>query len=234
MALKPGKRLLTIITATFNAVEHLPFTIKSIRTQTYEHIQWIVVDGASVDGTVDLLKQNEDIIDYWISEPDNGIYDAWNKACLHVRGEWVLFIGAGDELASATMLAKMSEFLATAYPDYEIVYGKLQRLSEQKRSVLEEIGRPWSEMKGRWERFQPAMPIHPAVFHHRTLIEGAQTFDPRFKVAADSHFMLKSILRKDPLYIPIVIDKMPLGGFSGRLSSFRPHVSDIWAINRDL
>ena len=234
MALQPGKPLLTIITATFNAVEHLPFTIKSIRAQTYENIQWIVVDGASGDGTVALLKQNEDIIDYWISEPDNGIYEAWNKACLHVRGEWVIFIGAGDELASATMLAKMSEVLATAYPDYEIVYGKLQHLSYKKRVVLEEVGRPWKEVSGRWESFQPALPAHAAVFHHCTLINGLETFEKRFRVAADSHFLLKSILRKEPMYVPVVIDKMPLGGISGRLSSPLAAMHEIWNINKDL
>ena len=129
---QPDKPLITIITATFNAAEYLPYTIRSIRAQEYENIQWIVVDGASKDGTVDLLKENEDVIDYWMSEPDEGIYDAWNKACLHVRGEWIQFIGAGDELASTTVLTQMSEFLVNAYPDHEIVYGKIQYLSEKK------------------------------------------------------------------------------------------------------
>lgn len=226
--------LVTIITATYNVVGTLPHTLRSIREQRYKNIQWLVIDGASKDGTVDLLKQNDDIIDYWISEPDQGVYDAWNKACLHVRGEWVLFIGAGDELASADVLEEISGILATAYPDHEIVYGRLLRISKKKRVVLEEVGEPWTDMKNKWECFQPALPVHPSVFHHRTLINGTRTFDIRFKIGADQHLLLQSIFRKDPLYVPIVIDKMPIGGVSTEPLNSLAVAREYWLINSEL
>lgn len=91
-----GRPLITIITATYNAAKHLPYTIKSIREQTYKNIEWIVVDGASQDSTVELLKQNEDIVDYWVSEPDRGIADAWNKGLALASGCGVLILNAGD------------------------------------------------------------------------------------------------------------------------------------------
>ena len=92
----PGKPLITIITATFNAAELLPRTFKSIREQSYDNIEWIIVDGASTDKTVELIKQNEDMVDYWISERDKGIADAWNKGLLIASGEAILILNAGD------------------------------------------------------------------------------------------------------------------------------------------
>src|SRR5437879_12060096 len=76
----------------------LPQTIASIRQQPYDNIEYIVIDGASTDGTVDVLRANEDVIDYWLSEPDTGIYNAWNKALSKAQGEGILFLGGGDGL----------------------------------------------------------------------------------------------------------------------------------------
>jgi cellulose synthase/poly-beta-1,6-N-acetylglucosamine synthase-like glycosyltransferase len=92
----PDKPLITIITSTYNAAEYLPRTIKSVREQTYTNIEWIIVDGNSKDNTVELIRQNEDVIDYWVSEPDSGIYDAWNKGVSLANGDWIAFLGAGD------------------------------------------------------------------------------------------------------------------------------------------
>ena len=88
---RAGLPLITIITATYNAAQYLPRTIKSIREQTYENIEWIIIDGNSTDETIELIQQNEDVIDYWMSEPDAGIYDAWNKGISLARGEWIAF-----------------------------------------------------------------------------------------------------------------------------------------------
>ena len=89
------KPLVTIITATYNAASSLQATISSIRQQSYVNIEWIIVDGGSSDDTVRILQQNDDVIQFWTSEPDNGIYDAWNKGIARARGEWIGFLGAG-------------------------------------------------------------------------------------------------------------------------------------------
>jgi glycosyltransferase involved in cell wall biosynthesis len=209
--------LITIITSTLNAAEDLPWTIDSIRKQTYPYVQWIVADGASKDRTVKLLKRNEDLIDIWFSEPDSGIYDAWNKALTYAKGEWVQFIGAGDELAEPNTLELIAPILATAHPNHDLVYGRLQFLSRKNRVILEEVGEPWETMKGQWEFFKPKLPVHPGVFHHYSIMEGDGTFDARYKIAGDSHFLMKHINNKDMLYVPLVIDKMPIGGLSGAL-----------------
>lgn len=218
---KPGEPLITIITSTFNAAKDIPWTIESIRRQTYPNIQWIVADGASTDETIELLRQNGDLIDVWFSAPDAGIYDAWNKAVHYARGEWVQFIGAGDELAEPTTLAQMAVHLAKAYPAHDIVYGRLAYISEEKRQLIEEVGMPWEEMKGKWEGYRPALPAHPSVFHHISTLAQFPCFDSSYRIAGDSHFLMRQMKKKDFMYVPLLVDKMAVGGISGRTDSFK-------------
>ena len=213
------KPLITIITSTFNAAKDLHWTGDSIRRQTYPYIQWIIADGASTDDTVSVVQQYDDIVDLWFSEPDQGIYDAWNKALKYAKGEWVQFIGAGDELADSDTLEKIAPVLARAYPEHELVYGKVLRITELQRRPFEVVGEPWHVMKKKWSLFRLAVPFHPAVFHHKSLFKVRNPFDLRFTIASDCHFLLKSIKNKDPFYFDLHIDKMPLGGVSGEFFS---------------
>lgn len=103
--------LITIITSTFNAGEQLRFTAQSIKNQTYPHIQWIIVDGKSSDNTIDIIEELGELVSVWFSEKDSGIYDAWNKALKYAKGDWIQFIGAGDELAEADTLEKIAQIL---------------------------------------------------------------------------------------------------------------------------
>lgn len=230
-----GQPLITIITSTFNAAQDLHWTIDSIRAQTYPRIQWIVADGGSKDGTVDVLRQNEDIIDVWFSAPDKGIYDAWNKALEYVRGEWVQFIGAGDELAEADTLTKVAPYLAKAHPEFDIVYGKLAFISEGKRQLIEEVGEPWEEMKGKWEGYRPKLPAHPSVFHHGNLFSDNKfrRFDVSYKITSDTHFLMCH-LKKELLYIPVVVDRMPIGGVSSRTDSFKTSLRETRRASNEL
>lgn len=209
--------IVTVITSTFNCRNDLPYTIRSIRNLvSVQNIQWIIADGGSTDGTVELIQENLDIVDTWFSGPDKGIYDAWNKALKYIRGEWVQFVGAGDEYYDSHVIESVLPFLQTAYPKHDLVYGRLQYISEGSRILKDEVGKPWSEISGRWEYFRPALPIHPEVFHHASLFKD-NSFDVSYKIAGDSHFLMRCIRLKDPLYIPVVIDKMPLGGASGSI-----------------
>lgn len=229
-----GKPLITIITSTYNAARDLHWTIDSIRAQTYPYIQWIVADGGSTDGTVDLLRQNEDIIDIWFSAPDKGIYDAWNKALKYLKGEWVQFIGAGDELAEAETLAKVAPYLASVYPAHDIVYGRLAYISEGKRQLIEEVGMPWEEMKGKWEGYRPKLPIHPEVFHHASTFDCSPPFDISYRIAGDSHFLMRQLKKKDFMYMPVLVDRMPLGGISGKTDSFKESLRETRRASREL
>jgi glycosyltransferase involved in cell wall biosynthesis len=230
--------LLSIITSTLNAENALPYTIASLAGQRGASFEWIVQDGASTDGTIALLTRHAGLIALWASEPDGGIYDAWNKVCGRARGEWLLFLGAGDEFISTDTLASFSAQLVGAHPAHDLVYGKLRHISEHGRRDLDDVGAPWSEMQGRWELGRPALPPHQVTFHHRSLFAqtraGEPPFDPRFRIAGDSHFMLRRGLARPPLFIPQPLVRTPMGGLSMRLRSAAPMAREIALINREL
>lgn len=215
-----GLPVITIITSTFNAEKELPRTIASIRSQTYKKIQWIVADGGSTDKTIKLLEENEDLVDVWFSEPDSGIYDAWNKAVLYIKGDWVQFVGAGDEIADSNTAESVSRYLIGAYPKHDLVYGRVQYLHEISREILYEFGCPWEEINKRWDGLRPMLPSHPGVFHHKTVLGGGNAFDTTYKIAGDSNLLLGCIKNKDPLYVPVLVDKMPSGGVSSNIKTF--------------
>lgn len=87
---------ISIVTVSYNAVDTIEETIQSVLGQDYEAIEYIVVDGGSTDGTVDIIKKYSDKLSYWVSEPDNGVYDAMNKGITVASGQWINFMNSGD------------------------------------------------------------------------------------------------------------------------------------------
>jgi glycosyltransferase involved in cell wall biosynthesis len=101
--------LITIITVTFNVENELEETILSVAGQTYPNIEYIIIDGASSDKTVGIIKRHETSIDYWVSEPDGGIYDAMNKGVALSTGDWLLFLNAKDTFVGTTTISDLIE-----------------------------------------------------------------------------------------------------------------------------
>jgi glycosyltransferase involved in cell wall biosynthesis len=225
---------ISIITATFNAAGQLPYTLRSIGEQTSREYARIVVDGNSTDGTRALLRENSEVITCWISGPDEGIYDAWNKACRMARGERVVFLGAGDELATPHTLAACIKELGTVSLEATLAYGRQTLLSPIERTPLETIGVPWVEIQDKWEIGRPALPPHGATFQRKYLFTNEQAFDLRFPITSDSHFLLRAIKHNAPVYIPIDVTRAPMGGVSFRLDTARQVGHEIAAINGDL
>ncbi len=207
---EPDKPLISIITATFNAARFLPDTIRSIRAQSYPNIEWIVIDGGSTDATVDLLKANEDVIDYWLSEPDSGIYNAWNKGLAQAQGEWIGFLGADDYFWDAHVLARMSTQLARLPASVQVAYGKIM-LVNADGLVIQAFGEPWENVR---ERFKQTMSIpHQGTMHRRSLFEQHGKFDESFRIAGDYELLLRELRSADARFIPgIIIAAMRQGG----------------------
>lgn len=107
---------ISVITATYNAAKVLPSLIESLRAQSDRGFEWIVVDGASTDGTIDILKSTGDVVSRWISEPDFGIYDALNKAVRLATGEYYLVVGA-DDILNTGAIANYRNEAATSGAD---------------------------------------------------------------------------------------------------------------------
>jgi glycosyltransferase involved in cell wall biosynthesis len=113
--------LISIVTVTFNAVQHLPDTLKTIRAQDYPNVEWIVIDGGSTDGTTDYLRANEDVIDYWMSAPDRGMYDALAKGFERANGEILCWLNAGDMFLNGA-LSTVAEVFQT-HPETNWITG---------------------------------------------------------------------------------------------------------------
>ncbi len=206
------KPLVTIITSTYHAAEHLPTAIESIREQTYGNVEWIVVDGASKDGTLDILRQNEDVIDYWVSEPDKGIYDAWNKGLSLARGEWILFLGADDQIVSDAIEVMVKVGTSSPIP-LDFVCGKVELY--RGPSLIRTIGKPWS-----WRRFKKYMCVaHTGAMHSASYFDRHGVFDNSFRISGDYEVLLRAGARLKAAFVPKVLARMQVGGESNRSSA---------------
>jgi glycosyltransferase involved in cell wall biosynthesis len=201
--------LISIIVAVYNGAETLQYCIDSITQQTYPSTELIVIDGGSTDGTVEILKANVDRIAYWQSEPDRGIYDAWNQAIDHVQGEWIYFLGADDYFWSDDVLARMVPHLSSAGEKVKIVYGKVAMVSK-KGDVLEVHGRSWNESKRLFLKGR-CLP-HQGVFHHCSLFTRYKKFDSSFQVAGDYEFLLRELKQADAHFVDVIVAGQRMGG----------------------
>ncbi len=195
---------LSIITVSFNCISEIENTILSVINQDYPNIEYIVIDGGSTDGTVEIIRKYSDRITKWISEPDKGIYDAMNKGILMATGEWVTMRNCGDYFAERDSLSKL--FAEPVDDSVDFVCGGAYRITDLGYNLVfsKDIAKNNYHMKV----------VHPATFV-RTSWHKQCLFDTRFKVAADFNLVYNSMKAgRKFLYrdIPIVI--FPSGGYS--------------------
>jgi len=207
-----SKPLLTVIVAVFNGAKTLQQCIDSFAQQTYENKELVIVDGGSRDGTVDLLKANSHLISYWISEPDRGIYNAWNKGLSQAKGEWICFLGADDYFWDAHVLEKVSKQLVTVSPAICVAYAQIM-LVNVDGGDLYPVGEPWLKVK---KSFTQLMCIpHQGVMHRRSLFERRGVFDESFRIAGDYELLLRELKTGEAQFIPdLITTGMRQGGVS--------------------
>jgi glycosyltransferase involved in cell wall biosynthesis len=198
--------LVTVITAVFNGASTIKDCIESVLRQDYPFIEHIIIDGGSTDGTIDVLREYEDRIALWISEPDRGVYDAWNKGLHLAHGEWIAFLGTDDEYLPGAIAAYMA--LAKDNPAADYLSSQLKWLHPSGYSRL--IG-------GRWEqqRFRRCSCIaHPGSLHRRRLFERYGRFDTTYRIAGDYEFLLRAGEALHAVFTPAVTVVMRAGGLS--------------------
>lgn len=201
--------MVSIITATFNSEHHLPHAINSIRKQIYENIEWIIVDGASSDSTLTLIKQNEDVIDYWISEPDSGIYDAWNKGVSLANGEWIAFLGCDDAYYPEAIEHYINYLHANIDMNFDYVSSRVN-LVNARREHIQTIGRKWT-----WQTFRKKMVVaHVGSLHRRSLYDRFGLYDTTYKTAADYEFLLRPRESLRAGFFDLTTASMQFGGAS--------------------
>jgi|APSaa5957512535_1039671.scaffolds.fasta_scaffold77680_2 glycosyltransferase involved in cell wall biosynthesis len=179
-----SRSFITVITVVFNDVNTIENTIKSIVTQSYENYEFIVIDGGSTDGTVEIIRSYRDQINYIISESDNGIYDAMNKALRIAKGEWVNFINSGDFYTSTHVLSNISKYYLKGNSAYSIVHtdilegGVYTSQNIFSGYILKNI-------------------CHQSIFYNRFKLKKVLKYNTKYKLAADFD-LLVAIYYMDP------------------------------------
>ncbi|MBK8085083.1 MAG: glycosyltransferase [Devosia sp.] len=205
---------ITVVTATYNCASTIGDCLRSVAGQTHPHIEHIVVDGASGDGTVDVLHRHASQLSRIISEPDNGIYDALNKGVANASGDIVGFLHADDLYADNKVLEDVA--VAFQNPEVDAVYGDLTYV---QKADTDKVVRYWrSSPFTRASLARGWMPPHPTLYLRRGVYERFGGFDLSYRIAADYDFMLRVLgaINGKVTYLPRVLVKMRLGGESNR------------------
>ncbi len=170
--------LVSIITVVFNGEKYLQQTIDSVARQTYKNIEYLIIDGGSTDSSVEIIKNNADLIDIWISEKDEGIADAFNKGLARCRGEIIGLVNADDWLEPNAV-----EFVVRNIGDADVMYGETTFWYDD---------RPVATTHGDHSKLRLGMTVsHPASFVRRTAYDRFGKFDPSLKIAMDYELFLR-------------------------------------------
>ena len=203
---------ISIITVSFNSAKTIRETIKSVLTQDYNNIEYIIIDGGSSDETIDIVKSYSEKISYFISEKDNGIYDAMNKGIKAATGDIVGILNSDDFYPNSFVLSNV----AKSFKKYncDAVYGDLVYV---KAKDATQIKRYWqagnyntSKIKNGW------MLPHPTFFVKKVIYDRYGLYNSALKRAADYEMILKLLYKENISvhYIPMILVKMRTGGAS--------------------
>ncbi|MDD7986919.1 glycosyltransferase family 2 protein [Lentisphaera marina] len=210
---------ISIVTICYNNAKEMKSAMDSILGQTYKDIEYIIVDGASTDGTQELVQSYGDRVSQFVSEPDKGLYDALNKGFRMATGDFIGLMHSDDIFAHSQVLENISELLKKTNAD--ALYGDLQYVDKDDVDIVK---RQWmsgdydkSKLKKGW------MPPHPTLYLRREIYEevklpNGEYFDTSLKIAADYDFMMRILNKYDikPVYLAEVTVKMRVGGASNR------------------
>ncbi|MDJ0544650.1 MAG: glycosyltransferase family 2 protein [Microcystis sp. M53601_WE4] len=201
--------LVTIITVVFNGEKHLEQTIQSVISQTYDNVEYIIIDGGSTDGTVDIIRKYEEVIDYWVSEPDAGISDAMNKGISLATGILINHLHAGDKFAADTTLSSV----VSSYNSegWRWCFGNQLLRSHTDDTIVGCFCPPKFSQK--LLHIVNTIP-HSTVFSERALIEEVNGFDNNYKCAMDYHLWLRFTQLSKPKQFDYATAEFLLGGRS--------------------
>ncbi|WP_324778933.1 glycosyltransferase family 2 protein [Thiobacillus sedimenti] len=203
---------LSIITVCFNSEQTIERTLQSVVRQRGAAVEHIVVDGASTDGTMDILEAYRRHLAQVISEPDHGIYDAMNKGVRAASGDVIGFLNSDDVYADADVLAKVGETMERHH--LEALFGDVAFYRPERP---ERMVRRYSSARFRPDRIAWGwMPAHPALFVRREVFQNVGPFKPDYRIAGDFEFVARVFRRPDLRYryLPEVLVKMRVGGVS--------------------
>ena len=188
--------LFSIITITYNAERWLEQTILSVLSQSYAGIEYIVIDGGSTDGTVEIIRRYASGITYWVSEPDKGIYDAMNKGIQRATGDYVWFINAGDSFYAANTVQQVATLIEGKKRWPDILYGETDIVDEAGRSLgLRRLRTP---KRLSWKRFRMGMLVcHQSFVVKRAIVP---MYDLQYRYSADFDWCIRVMKQSHTLH----------------------------------
>jgi len=211
-----NKPLISIITVVFNGEKYLEETIQSVINQTYDNVEYIIIDGGSSDGTLDIIKKYEERIDYWVSERDNGIYDAMNKGISLCSGEIMGIVNADDFLYDTT-LEKINQAFE---PTIMCTYANLE-ISDENGKIIDTISSLGVDSI-KYKLFKHMPFLHPTMFVRKVVYDRVDLYDTRYRLSADYDFTLRLMAEKiNSKYLNFSTGVFRLGGQSGGIASYR-------------
>ena len=208
----PNRPLLTVITVVFNGALTLEHTIRSVMGQTYGNVEHIIIDGGSTDATLSILRKYDGNIGYWVSEKDEGLYDAMNKGIALASGDCVGMLNADDVYADDTVLSQIAAVFAD--PAVDACFADLVYVDQHDPARIVRYWKSCDYHEGSFERGW--MPAHPTFFVRRRLYEQYGGFDPSFPRQADFDLTMRflTVHKIKSVYVPEVWVRMRMGGVS--------------------
>lgn len=202
---------LSVVTICFNSAKTIADTIESVLSQDYSDLEYIIKDGGSTDGTLEIIKSYGDIVKL-VSAPDEGLYDAMAQGMLLCTGEAIGIINSDDIYPDKSVLTRVAQTFQNTKAD--TVYGDLEYVAEDNVNA---VTRKWES--GNYDRkafLKGWMPPHPTFFIRKEFVDKYGVFDKSFKSAGDYEFMLRMLYKHNltAAYIPHVQMKMRAGGVS--------------------
>lgn len=197
---------ISIVTVCYNASTCIEDTIRSVIRQTYSNVEYIIIDGGSTDDTINIIKKYQDEISYWISEPDNGIYNAMNKGIKIATGRWINFMNAGDYFYDNYVL----ENIFIHKYDVDIIYGAVERRYDEGFAIESPLAID--------EICNKMVFSHQSTFVDLSLMK-LNLFDESYKIISDYAFLLKAY-REGAVFIeiPYVVASYDCNGISSNKS----------------
>ena len=219
------KPLVSIVTATFNRKEFLEETIQSVINQTYDNIEYVIIDGGSTDGTLDVIKKYDDKINFWISRPDNSMYEAINDGIKNCNGDIIAILNSDDKYIDEEVIQLVVNHFQNE-PDIDGIYGNLIRLYEKsfRYKRLFQVNYEQYLVSGKGT-FVP----HSTLFIKRRLIEKVGLYDTHYRFASDYDFILRCLKNGNLKYInyPLTYFREHENSITATDSTITPETFDI-------
>jgi glycosyltransferase involved in cell wall biosynthesis len=216
----------SIVTINFNNVSGLKKTVESVAAQSFKDIEYVIIDGASTDDSINIIKRNKDIVSFFISENDNGIYDAMNKGITNAKGDYLLFLNSGDYLAGPSVMQQFNEALHNK-PGFDIYYGDMIIVNDKNIPGSNHCRYPdtidLDFLKKDTLNHQTSL-IHSGLFHQ------FGTYPLEYKMAADYWlFLLAFLNNKTFCHLPFPIANYDLSGISAAQNNlYKEEKNKIW------